>query len=197
MKARRLSVAGALEFETPSFGDDRGGFATPLDTEVLAAELGHPLFPVAQGAMSRSRQGVFRGVHYTMPPPGRAKYVWCAHGRCLDIVWDVRVGSPTFGAHEVLELDGSAERGLYLPIGVAHAFLALEDDTVMTYLLSGGYLPERERALDPRDPALGLDLPAALVLSERDTAAPTLAAALERDLLPRYADCLALENALT
>jgi 5-epimerase len=193
MRARSLAVAGALEFDAPAFTDDRGSFVTPLDAEVLAAELGRPLFPVAQGAISRSRRGVFRGVHYTMPPPGRAKYVWCAHGRCLDIVLDVRVGSPTFGAHEVLELDGSAERGLYLPIGVAHAFLALEDDTVMTYLLSGGYLPEKEYALDPRDPDLGLDLHGALILSERDTAAPTLAEALERDLLPSYADCLTLE----
>ncbi|KAA8887615.1 dTDP-4-keto-6-deoxy-D-glucose epimerase [Nocardia colli] len=193
MRVRDLAVAGALAVDAPAFADDRGSFATPLDAEALAAELGRPLFPVAQGAMSRSRQGVFRGVHYTLPPPGRAKFVWCAHGRCLDIVLDVRVGSPTFGVHEVLELDGSAERGLYLPIGVAHAFLALEDDTVMTYLLSGGYIPENEYALDPRDPALGLDLRGALILSERDTAAPTLAEAAERDLLPRYADCLALE----
>lgn len=193
MKARELAVAGALEFEAAGFTDDRGRFSTPLDAEALAAELGRPLFPVAQGAVSRSRRGVFRGVHYTMPPPGRAKYVWCAHGRCLDMVLDVRVGSPTFGALEVIELDGTAERGLYLPIGVAHAFLALADDTVMTYLLSGGYLPQNERALDPRDPGLGLNLPASLVLSERDTDAPTLAEALERGLLPRYADCLALE----
>ncbi|MFC9432996.1 dTDP-4-dehydrorhamnose 3,5-epimerase family protein [Nocardia sp. NPDC057030] len=193
MRVRELAVAGALAFDAPSFADDRGSFATPLDAETLAAELGRPLFPVAQGAMSRSRRGVFRGVHYTLPPPGRAKFVWCAHGRCLDIVLDVRVGSPTFGAHEVLELDGSAERGLYLPIGVAHAFLAVEDDTVMTYLLSGGYIPENEYALDPRDPALGLDLRGDWILSERDTAAPTLAEAAERDLLPRYADCLTLE----
>ncbi|PXX59788.1 epimerase EvaD [Nocardia tenerifensis] len=193
MPVRSLAVAGAVEFTAPAFADDRGSFTTPLDAEVLAAELGRPLFPVAQGAMSRSRRGVFRGVHYTMPPPGRAKYVWCAHGRCLDIVLDVRVGSPTFGAHEVLELGGGAERGLYLPIGVAHAFLALEDDTVMTYLLSGGYIPENERALDPGDPDLGLRLPGGLILSERDTGAPTLAEALERGLLPRYADCLALE----
>ena len=107
MKARQLAVAGALAFDAAGFSDDRGHFATPMDAEALAAELGRPLFPVMQSAVSRSRQGVFRGVHYTMPPPGRAKYVWCAHGRCLDIVFDVRVGSPTFGAHEILEMDGS------------------------------------------------------------------------------------------
>ncbi|GAA5051551.1 dTDP-4-dehydrorhamnose 3,5-epimerase family protein [Nocardia callitridis] len=193
MKARDLSVTGALEFDATGFTDDRGSFVTPLDADVLAAELGRPLFPVAQGAISRSKRGVFRGVHYTMPPPGRAKYVWCAHGRCLDMVLDVRVGSPTFGALEIVELDGSAQRGLYLPIGVAHAFLALEDDTVMTYLLSGGYIPENECALDPRDPELGVHVRSAQLLSERDTSAPTLAEALERDLLPHYEDCLALE----
>lgn len=129
-----------------------------------------------------------------MPPPGRAKYVWCAHGRCLDIVLDVRVGSPTFGIREKVELNGDAGTGLYIPVGVAHAFLALDDNTVMTYLLSGEYVPENERALYPYDPDLGLHLPEGLILSERDASAPSLAEALKRSMLPQYEDCLLLER---
>lgn len=192
MRARELAVAGAFEFRTTGFADKRGMFSTPLDVDAVAEALGRPLFPVRQACVSRSRRGVFRGVHYTATPPGRAKYVWCAHGRCRDIVIDLRVGSPTFGRHEVVELDGDGARALYFPAGIGHAFLALQDDTVMSYLISGTYVPEHELALDPFDPTLGLDVPGGpgLVLSERDRAAPTLAEARRQGLLPAYADCV-------
>nr|AHA82004.1 Arm35 [uncultured bacterium] len=198
MNARGLAVHGAFEFNTTGFADERGMFTTPLDDEAFRAAVGRPMFPVVQACVSRSRRGVFRGVHYTAAPPGRAKYVWCANGRCYDLVIDVRVGSPTFGRHEVVLLDGGCSRAVYFPIGVGHAFLALEDDTVMSYLLSGTYVPERELALDPFDPALGLDLPAGadLLISERDRLAPTLAEAARRGLLPLYAECARAEQDL-
>ena len=184
MRARPLGVAGAVEFSTPGFDDERGSFATPFDSSIFAGTV--DLFPVAQALVSRSRRGVFRGVHYTAVPPGRAKVVWCVHGRCRDIVIDVRVGSPTFARHEVVELDGTSTRALFLPAGVGHAFLALEDDTVMSYLISGPYVPANEHALDPFDPELGLDVPRDVVLSQRDRDAPTLAEARGRGLLPHY-----------
>ena len=195
MTVRRLAVEGAFEFCVPDFPDERGRFTTPLDQAAFAEGVGRPLFSVAQACVSTSRRGVFRGVHYTAAPPGRAKYLWCAHGRCQDIVIDLRVGSPTFGRHETVILDGDGSRALYLPIGVGHAFLALADDTVVSYLLSGAYVPEREHALDPFDPALGLDLPPAstLMRSPRDLAAPTLAEAASRNLLPNYAECVRAE----
>jgi epimerase EvaD len=198
MRARELAIEGAFEFSTTSFADERGMFGTPLDGDTFADAVGRPLFPVRQASGSTSRRGVFRGVHYTMAPPGRAKYVWCAHGRCRDIVIDIRVGSPTYGRHEVIELDGDCPRAVYFPTGVGHAFLALEDDTVMSYLLSGTYVPEQELALDPFDPVLGLDFPGGpdLVLSERDRAAPTLAEARRKGLLPVYADCVRAEKNL-
>ncbi|WFE63015.1 dTDP-4-dehydrorhamnose 3,5-epimerase family protein [Micromonospora sp. WMMD714] len=198
MKARELAVAGAFEFRTTGFPDERGVFTTPLDTTVFLATVGRPLFPVAQACVSRSRRNVFRGVHYTQAPPGRAKYVWCAHGRCRDYVIDLRVGSPTFGRYEVVDLAGDCARALYLPIGVGHAFLARDDDTVMSYLLSGGYVPEREHGLDPFDRDLALPVPTGpeLLLSDRDRAAPSLAEALRQGLLPVYADCVRAERAV-
>lgn len=196
MTGRPLVVEGAFEFRTTGFADDRGLFTTPLDATVFAGAAGRPLFPVVQACVSRSRRGVFRGVHYTAVPPGRAKYVWCTHGRCQDFVVDLRVGSPTFGRHEVVTLEGDGSSALYLPVGVGHAFLALADDTVMSYLLSGGYVPEREQALDPFDSELGLSLPdaAALLLSDRDRVAPTLAEALRQGRLPSYEACLRAEQ---
>lgn len=197
MRARALAVEGAFEFSTTGFLDERGMFTTPLDDETFVETVGRPLFPVTQACVSRSKRDVFRGVHYTAAPPGRAKYVWCAHGRCHDIVIDVRVGSPTFGRHEAILLDGDCSRAVYFPIGVGHAFRALEHDTVMSYLLSGTYVPEKELALDPFDPVLGLDIPGdlgELVLSGRDRVAPSLAEAGRKGLLPVYADCVQAEN---
>lgn len=196
MTGNPLAVEGAFVFRTTGFADDRGLFSTPLDAASFAEAAGRPLFPVAQACLSRSRRGVFRGVHYTAAPPGRAKLVWCANGRCQDFVIDLRVGSPTFGRHEIVTLDGDGSTALYLPIGVGHAFLALADDTVMTYLLSGGYVPEHEHALDPFDPDLGLPLPdaATLLLSDRDRTAPTLAEALRQGLLPSYPECVRAEH---
>jgi epimerase EvaD len=197
MTTRELAIKGAFEFNAADFPDERGRFTTPLDRAAFAEAVGRPLFTVAQACVSTSRRDVFRGVHYTATPPGRAKYLWCASGSCLDIAIDLRVGSPTFGQSESVMLEGDGLRALYLPIGVGHAFLALADNTVMSYLLSGPYVPENEHGLDPFDPELGLDLPAAatLSLSARDRGAPTLAEAAARGLLPVYAECLRAETA--
>lgn len=198
MRARALRVRGAHAFTPPVFTDDRGLFVSPLLAETFTAAVGHPPFPVAQVSHSRSRRGVVRGIHCCTAPPGLAQYVYCPQGRALDIVVDLRVGSPTFGRWDTVLLDQSAHRSTYVPVGVGHAMVALEDDTVMSYLLSGGYAPEHELFLSPLDPALGLPFPAGLepVLSERDARAPTLADAAARGLLPEYAVCRTLEEAL-
>ncbi|MEV5536058.1 dTDP-4-dehydrorhamnose 3,5-epimerase family protein [Saccharopolyspora shandongensis] len=198
MKVRELGISGAYEFTPQVFGDDRGAFSSPFQEQAFGEALGRPLFPVAQASSSRSRRGVVRGVHFTALPGSMAKYVYCASGRALDFVVDVRVGSPTFGRAEAVELSATEFTALYLPIGVGHLFVALEDDTVMVYLLSAGYVAEKERAVHPLDPQLGLVIPDGLdlVLSERDRNAPTLAAAAADGLLPDYAACRAAELAM-
>jgi epimerase EvaD len=197
MKVRELAVKGAFEFTPVLYEDERGFFTSPFDEQEFVAAVGHPLFDLTQLSMSRSRRGVLRGVHYTATPPGRPKYAYCSRGSVFDVVIDLRVGSPTFGRHESLVLDQETPRAVYFPVGVGHLFVALEDDTAMCYLIGGAYVPEDELALAPFDPALGLTLPAGLdaVLSTRDQAAPTLAEAMAANLLPKYADCLALERA--
>ncbi|PRH80489.1 dTDP-4-dehydrorhamnose 3,5-epimerase [Streptomyces solincola] len=196
MKARELSIPGAYAFTPEVFHDARGAFTSPFHEDAFAEALGRPLFPVAQASTSRSRRGVVRGVHFTALPGSMAKYVHCAGGRALDVVVDVRAGSPAFGRWEAVELAADEATALYLPAGVGHLFVALEDDTTMVYLLSAAYRAEKERAVHPLDPGLSLELPAGLELSmsERDRTAPTLADALARGLLPEYGACLAEET---
>jgi epimerase EvaD len=197
MKSRRLAVEGAFEFTPQVFPDERGVFVSPYQEAAFTEALGHPLFPVAQSNHSNSRRGVLRGIHFTVTPPGTAKYVYCARGRAIDIIVDIRVGSPTFGRWDSAVLDPETFRSMYFPPGVGHAFIALEDDTVMSYMLSERYVAQNELALDPLDPAIGLDIPADLELirSERDLEAPTLAEAEAAGLLPEYATCLKIEDA--
>ncbi|GAA2590818.1 dTDP-4-dehydrorhamnose 3,5-epimerase family protein [Streptomyces tubercidicus] len=191
MRTRKLAVVGGFEFTPDTHADRRGLFVSPMEEQAFVAAVGHR-FPLAQTNHSRSAGGVLRGLHFTATPPGQAKYVYCARGRALDAVVDIRVGSPTFGSWDLVNMDSESFRAVYIPDGLAHAFLALEDDTVMSYLVSTPYRAELEHAIDPLDPAIGLPWPreTEFCLSERDTVAPSLAEAEARGMLPRYADCL-------
>ena len=192
MEVRELKIPGAFEFTPRSFPDDRGVFVSPYQEEAFVKAVGHPL-RLAQTNHSRSRRGSVRGLHFADVPPGQAKYVYCPAGALLDIVVDVRAGSPTFGVWDVVRLDPVDFRAVYVPEGLGHAFVALEDDTVLSYLCSTPYNPPAEHGVSPVDPALDLPWPTDLdlLLSPKDRAAPTLAEAEAAGLLPVYPDCLA------
>jgi 5-epimerase len=192
MKVRELAVPDAFEFTPRVFPDDRGLFLCPFEEEPFRLAVGHSL-RLAQSNHSRSRRGVVRGLHFADVPPGQAKYVYCPRGSLLDVVVDIRVGSPSFGRWDAVRLDPVDFRAVYVPEGVAHGVMALEDDSVISYLCSTGYDPAREHGLDPLDPALGLPWPTDVepILSAKDRAAPTLAAAVDSGLLPSFADCQA------
>jgi len=189
-----LKVPGAWSFTPRKFPDPRGLFLEWFKADVLEGAVGHPL-AVKQANHSVSSRGSLRGVHFADVPPGQAKYVYCTRGAVLDIVIDIRVGSPTFGVCDAMRLDEVDRRGVYLSEGLGHAFLALSDDANVTYLCSEPYNPGREHAVQPLDPAL--DLPGLAgwpedvepLLSEKDAAAPTLAEAEASGLLPSYDDC--------
>ncbi|MBF6063714.1 dTDP-4-dehydrorhamnose 3,5-epimerase family protein [Nocardia terpenica] len=198
MQSRKLAVEGAVEFTPRVFSDERGMFVSPFQESVFAEAVGRPLFTVRQTSYSRSRRGTVRGIHYTATPPGAHKYVCCVQGKALDIVVDIRVGSPTFGRFDVLTLDPENFRAVYFPLGVGHAFVALADDTVMSYTLSTSYVAENELALAVLDPELALPIPGDIepILSDRDRVAPTLAEAKAAGLLPDYHRCTEIEYAL-
>jgi dTDP-4-dehydrorhamnose 3,5-epimerase len=187
VRYRELSISGAWAFEPPVFPDRRGVFVAPYQGPVFREALGFELVS-RQTNHSRSARGVVRGVHFADVPPGQAKYVYCPSGRLLDVIVDVRVGSPTFGRWEAVELDSDRLNAVYLSEGLGHAFVALAEPTVMAYLCSTPYNPAGEHGISPLDPELGLPWPGDLdlVLSDKDRDAPTLAEARERGILPTY-----------
>jgi dTDP-4-dehydrorhamnose 3,5-epimerase len=190
MDVRELSVPGSWVFTPRQFPDDRGTFLEAFKGGVFAQTVGHEL-TVAQVNTSISRAGTVRGVHFAAVPPGQAKYVFCTRGAVLDVAIDIRVGSPTFGAVDSVVLDDRDRRAIYLSEGLGHAFCALQDDATVTYLCSTPYNPTAEHGVTPVDPALALPWPDGLdlLLSPKDTEAPTLAEAADLGLLPTWQAC--------
>jgi dTDP-4-dehydrorhamnose 3,5-epimerase len=187
VEIRELAVRDAWEITPRQHGDDRGVFLEWFTDESFRRTTGHA-FTVAQANCSVSHRGVLRGIHWSDVPPGQAKYVTCTRGAVLDVAVDLRVGSPTFGAWDAVRLDTVDRRAIYLGEGLGHAFLSLEDDSTVSYLCSTPYSPGREHEINPLDPAIGIvwpnDVPP--LLSAKDAAAPTLAEAQERGLLPTW-----------
>ncbi|KUO07755.1 dTDP-4-dehydrorhamnose 3,5-epimerase [Streptomyces sp. DSM 15324] len=194
---RALGIEGAWVDTPRVFADDRGRFHEWFRSETFRAAVGHA-FTFEQANCSRSVRGTLRGVHAAAVPPGQAKLVTCVGGAVLDVVVDIRVGSPTFGKWEAVRLDDTTHRCVYLSEGLGHAFMALEDHSTVVYLCSRGYAPDREFGIDPLDPALAIAWPDDLtpVLSAKDAAAPTLAEAERRGLLPSFEECVAFRGSL-
>lgn len=189
MRVQPLSIDGAFVVIPQQHGDPRGVFLEWYRCERLAEQVGHPLH-LAQANMSVSAQGVVRGIHYADVPPGQAKYVTCPRGAVLDVIVDLRVGSPTYRRHETVRLDDTDRRAVYLAEGLGHGFCALTADATLVYLCSETHCPPREHGVHPMDPELGIEWPVAEpVLSARDAAAPTLAQAREWGKLPDYHSC--------
>lgn len=184
---KRLSIDGALLHTPRIHSDHRGDFLESFRAADLREALGHSM-ELAQVNCSVSRRGVLRGVHFADVPPGQAKYVTCAAGAVLDVVVDVRAGSPTFGRWESVRLDDESRHGLYIGEGLGHAFLALSESATVVYLCSTPYDPAREHGVHPLDPDLGIDWPldGEPLLSAKDAAAPTLKQALDAGILPSW-----------
>jgi dTDP-4-dehydrorhamnose 3,5-epimerase len=191
VKIRELAVAGAWEMQPLLHGDPRGLFLEWFRQDLFEAAVGHPL-RLAQANMSVSARGAVRGIHFADVPPGQAKYLTCVRGAVLDVVVDIRVGSPTYGRWEGVRLDDVDRRALYVSEGLGHGFSALTDDATLAYLVSQPYNPGHEWTVHPMDPELavdwGLDGREPL-LSDRDAVAPTFAQARASGILPQFNAC--------
>ena len=191
VRIRELAIEGVWEFSPLLRPDDRGVFLEAFKESEFEVAVGHP-FTLKQMNISVSRKDTVRGVHFADVPPGQAKYVQCFAGRILDVVVDIRVGSPTFGKWDAAELGDDDRRGLYIAEGLGHAFCALTETVTVGYLCSEPYAPTREHGIHPLDPALSLPWPDDdLVISPKDAAAPTLEQALADGVLPDYDTCRA------
>jgi len=199
VEIQQLGIEGAFVVTPKQFGDPRGLFLEWFKDATFASAAGHPL-SLAQGNLSVSARGTVRGIHFADVPPGQAKYVTCVAGAVLDVVVDVRVGSPTFGQWEAVRLDTVDRRSIYLSEGLGHGFCALEDGSTVVYLCSEGYAPEREHGVHPLDADLAIDwgIPRdEALLSPKDDAAPSLAVASASGLLPTWEDVSDYRTLLT
>lgn len=171
---RRLEIADVVLVEPRRFADERGWFAETFKASQFAAE-GIPTVFAQHNASSSRHAGTVRGLHYQLPPHAQGKLVTCTRGAVLDVAVDLRPGSPTFCRHAAAELSAANGRSLWVPVGFAHGFMTLVDDTDVTYAVTAEYAPAHERALRWDDPALAIRWPALPArLSPKDAVAPTL-----------------------
>ncbi|MBW8750843.1 MAG: dTDP-4-dehydrorhamnose 3,5-epimerase family protein [Propionibacteriales bacterium] len=188
-------IPGAFAVTPQQHRDDRGVFLEWFRSDRFVEAAGHR-FSIAQANCSVSSAGTIRGIHFAQLPPSQAKYVTCPSGAILDVVVDLRVGSPTFGQWDAVQLDDQDRKALYIAEGLGHAFLALEDRTVVNYLCSAPYAPGREHGVHPLDPGVGIDWPTVgrdgspltHSLSPKDEQAPPLADLVDSGLLATYAE---------
>ena len=168
MKVTPLAIAGAWLIESPVYPDDRGIFREWFKLETLK-EFRVPSFEVRQANTSISKRGVIRGIHYSAEINGQTKLVTCTSGSILDVVVDLRPESETYGNHLEVELSESLGKCVYISSGLGHGFQALEDNSVVTYLLDKEYSPNNEFGINPVDPNLNIKWPLSdFHLSEKD-----------------------------
>jgi dTDP-4-dehydrorhamnose 3,5-epimerase len=187
-----LDIDGAWILTPRIQRDARGGFLEWFRDAEFHEDVGYRM-DVAQANCSVSRRGVIRGIHFSDVPPGQAKYVTCASGAIIDVVVDLRAGSPGFGRWQAVRLDDETRRAVYICEGLGHAFAALTDQATVIYLCSTPYAPGREHGVHPLDPAVGISWPTDMekILSDKDASAPSLADAQSAGLLPDYDKCRA------
>ncbi|MEJ7788553.1 MAG: dTDP-4-dehydrorhamnose 3,5-epimerase [Thermoleophilaceae bacterium] len=173
VKALQTRGDGPVLIAPPVVEDPRGFFAETYRASALA-DLG-VTDTFVQDNHSRSTLGVVRGMHFSIGD-GQAKLVRCARGSILDVVVDIRSGSPTFGEWEGHVLDDERLRQLYVPIGFAHGFCVTSELADVVYKCSTYYDSETERGFAYDDPDVGIEWPALeLSVSVRDSSAPRLA----------------------
>lgn len=168
-------IEGVVVLRPRVFGDARGYFFESYSEREFERLVGKAEF--VQDNESKSRYGVVRGLHFQKPPYAQSKLVRVVSGRVLDVAVDIRKGSPTFGQHVAMELDGEEKLQFFIPRGFAHGFAVLSDEAVFQYKCDNFYAPESEGALAWDDPDLGIDwrLPLGeVVLSEKDRHHPRL-----------------------
>jgi dTDP-4-dehydrorhamnose 3,5-epimerase len=174
MKALESRLDGPVLIEPTVFRDERGFFHENYRRSIFS-DLGVEV-EFVQDNHSRSGRGVVRGMHFQVGE-GMAKLIRCARGAIVDVVVDIRRGSPTFGEWEAFELDDENLRELFCPIGFAHGFCVVSETADVLYKCSSYYDGELERGIAYDDPEIGIEWPQGLELtpSARDAAAPRLA----------------------
>lgn len=171
-------IKGVFLVQPQVFGDARGWYCPELELSELSKAIGVDL-PITQIASSFNvRTGILRGLHYQKPNT-QGKLVQAVSGAVLDVAVDLRQNSPTFGQHVSARLTAAEHNQLWVPPGMAHGYLALEENTRFSYVVTDGvYSPEFEKGINPFDPTLNIDWGMSrdqMDLKPRDLELPNLA----------------------
>lgn len=183
MQVINTGIKGLLEIVPEVYHDNRGWFFEFYKQETFHAD--GIAYKFSQENISFSRKGVIRGMHFQLPPWEQAKLVSVLSGKVIDVVVDVRKGSPTFGKAHSCVLDAEKHNMLMVPEGFAHGFAALED-SLFLYKSSNIYNKNFESGILWNDPELNIQWPFAdPVLSEKDQKLPTLRELLGKSVISR------------
>lgn len=175
MQIERLSIPEVLLITPDYCVDERGYSFESLSLKQLQSF--SQIEPIQFCYHSQSKKaGTLRGIHYQLPPMAQAKIVKCLNGAVWDVAVDLRPESDTFQKWVGVELSHKNHRQLYIPEGFGHAFVTLQDDTEVLYLMNRYFSSEWSRVLAWNDPSLGITWTTSEpILSEKDRAAPNLA----------------------
>ena len=176
MEFIQQSIPEVILIKPKVFGDERGYFVETFRQDRFEEAVGHKV-DFIQDNESKSTKGVFRGLHFQLPPYVQSKLVRVIEGAVLDVAVDIRKGSPTYGEYVMVELSAENKHQLFVPRGFAHGFVVLSETAIFAYKVDNYYSPECDRGLAFDDPSLKIDwqLPKEqLKLSEKDQKQPGL-----------------------
>ncbi len=176
MDLKPLSIEGVWLAEAQVWSDERGFFREWFKSADVEKTTGRS-FAVEQSNISLSSKGTLRGIHYSTAPRGQAKWITCVSGMIKDVIVDIRPDSKTFGEWISIELSGNTGRAVLIGEGLGHGFLALEENTVVVYLVSTPFSPTHEFEINPLDKNIGINWGMnfdELKISDKDISAPSL-----------------------
>ncbi|MBY3024664.1 dTDP-4-dehydrorhamnose 3,5-epimerase [Rhizobium leguminosarum] len=176
MRIETTAIEGIIAITPPRFGDHRGYFSEVFKDAWFRENVADVTFIQDNESLS-AQTGTVRGLHFQIPPFAQGKLVRCLAGRIMDIVVDIREGSPSFGKWLSQELSPENGMQLWVPAGFAHGFATLEPNSVISYKVTAPYSPQHDRGIAWNDPAIGIRWPfyeRDMVLSDKDKTLPRL-----------------------
>jgi dTDP-4-dehydrorhamnose 3,5-epimerase len=186
MIIKPLEISGSWLIELNKFDDNRGYFFESFRFDLINNSLNRK-FDVKQSNTSVSHKGTLRGIHYALNIPSQAKYIQCLQGCIEDFIIDIRVGSPTYGKFISIKLDAQKPQAIFIEEGLAHAFVSLLDNSIVSYNVNQLFNPSNEKGINPFDKTLSIKWPNIdLKLSTKDSNEISLEDAKNQNLLPDY-----------
>jgi len=166
MKFTKTKLDGVFFIESDVFTDKRGEFQKLFQKSTFFRE--NINITIDELFLSTSNRGVIRGMHFQNPPNAQSKLVYVLQGRVLDVLVDIRKNSPTFKQFITFELNSTVRNILYIPIGIAHGFQSLENNTIMAYAQSNEFNSDADNGINPLSCGIEWPIMNETVVSDKD-----------------------------